>query len=167
MTAEGTTGHDTVVELLDRSLGGYWTAYAQHHAHHLLLESWGVRGLAAEYGARIADEPVTITALTNRVLDLESTPVLALGSPTVAADLRSLLVADMELQRTAPAALNAALEVASAAHDATTRILLEGILAAEEVHLSWLRTELELLDRLGEQLYTAARISTTGTTPAA
>jgi bacterioferritin len=37
--------------------------------------------------------------------------------------------------------------------------LIEGILADEELHLSWLQTEIDLYDRLGEALYVATRLN--------
>jgi bacterioferritin len=65
---------------------------------------------------------------------------------------------DLELQQIARPGLNAAAEAAAGAHDATTRILLEGVLADEEEHLSWLETELALLEKLGDQLYLSNRL---------
>jgi bacterioferritin (cytochrome b1) len=38
--------------------------------------------------------------------------------------------------------------------------LIEGILADEEQHLTFLRTEVDLYERLGEALYTANRLGT-------
>ena len=39
--------------------------------------------------------------------------------------------------------------------DATSANLLEVILADEEQHINYLQTQMELMDRLGEQLYLA------------
>lgn len=54
--------------------------------------------------------------------------------------------------------INQWVEVATAEHDATTRILIEGILADEEEHLYWLEQELNLLEKLGEPLYLSKRM---------
>lgn len=64
----------------------------------------------------------------------------------------------MAAQRNVRPALNTIAESAATAHDATTRNLLEAILADEEQHLVWLETELALLEKLGEPLYTASRL---------
>ena len=40
--------------------------------------------------------------------------------------------------------------------DATSANLLEKILADEEEHIDYLETQLELMDKLGEQLYLGA-----------
>ena len=71
----------------------------------------------------------------------------------------------LEIQRLARPGLNAAAEGASADHDATTRILIEGILADEEKHLAWLEGERAILDRIGEQLYFASRLGDSAATP--
>ena len=145
--------------LLNRIIGTTWTAYAQHTAHVALLESWGIKGLADAMRAHILDEPDTVTVTLNRLLDIDGKPDFELAAVNIGHDLRAVLTNDLERQRLAPALLNQAAEAAGAAHDATTRRLVETILADEEAHLDWLRTELELLDRLGDALYTAHRLT--------
>lgn len=54
--------------------------------------------------------------------------------------------------------LNAIVEMFQAEHDATSRVLVENILKDEEEHLAWLDAEMSLLERLGDQLYLAARL---------
>ena len=100
-----------------------------------------------------------------RLLDIGGTPEFTLGTPNIGASIIDALDKDLEIQRQAPAGLNAAAEAASADHDATTRVLLEGILADEERHLAWLEAERALLDRIGEPLYFASRMNTPGETP--
>ena len=148
----------STIDMLNGLLGVYYTALAQHQTHVALLDSWGLVGLARGMEARIADEPVTIGELMQRLLDLGGTPNFAPTKPNIGASVGDVLDKDLEIQRLAPGGLNAAAEAASAAHDATTRVLLEGILADEEKHLAWLQSERDLLHRLGETLYYANRL---------
>lgn len=160
---------DPVVEQINVLIGVYWTGMAQHHTHAALVEAWGLQGLAAQMRAHIADEPGTIAQLTNRLLDLGGVPAFELSRPDIGATVAEVLDKDLSVQRLARPALNAAAEVAAAAHDATTRNLFEQILADEELHLAWLETERDLLERLGEPLYTAQRLegaSTSSVPPA-
>ena len=77
--------------------------------------------------------------------------------------VREVLDNDMALQRHTRPMLNAAAEAAAAAHDATSRNLIEQILADEEQHLSWLETEIDLCARLGDALYFASRLQPVAT----
>jgi bacterioferritin len=107
---------------------------------------------------RTADEPVTIRSLLGRLVDLDGTPAFTIEVPFIGETVREILDNDMGLQRNTRPLLNAAAEVAAAAHDATTRNLIEQILADEEQHLSWLDTEIDLYETLGESLYCASRL---------
>jgi bacterioferritin len=156
-----------VVDLLNNLLGVYWTSYAQHQTHVALIDSWGIAGLARGMQAHIDDEPETINLVLKRLLDLGGRPAFTLSETKVGTSLREVLDHDLELQRAARPGLNAAAEAAAGAHDATTRILLEGVLADEEEHLSWLETEVALLERLGEQLYLSNRLSEPASGPSA
>jgi bacterioferritin len=155
----------STVDMLNGLLGVYYTALAQHQSHVALLDSWGLAGLARSMEARIADEPITIAAVMQRLLDLGGMPNFTLGTPNIGSSVGEVLDKDLEIQRLARPGLNAAAEAASADHDATTRVVLEGILADEEKHLAWLEAERVLLDRLGEPLYFANRMGTPSSTP--
>ena len=93
-------------------------------------------------------------------MDLDGTPAFTIEVPSIGETVREILENDMGLQRNTRPLLNAAAEVAGAAHDATTRNLIEQILADEEQHLSWLDTEIDLYETLGESLYCASRLQT-------
>ena len=149
-----------VTNLLNELLGIYWTGSAQHQSHVALVQSWGLNGLATPMAARIADEPLTIASLLSRIVDLGGVPEFTMAKPHIGTTVREVLDNDMAGQRRARPGLNAAAESAAGAHDATTRILIEGILADEELHLAWLQTEIDLYDRLGEPLYVANRLNT-------
>ena len=149
---------NTVPAILNGLLGATWRAYAQHQTHVALIEAWGLKGLASQMRVRTADEPVTIHALLNRLGDLDGAPAFTIDTPTIGTTVREVLDNDMALQRYTRPMLNAAAEAAAAAHDATSRNLIEQILADEEQHLTWLETEIELCAKLGDALYIASRL---------
>jgi bacterioferritin len=148
-----------VLAILNGLLGATWRAYAQHETHVALIEAWGLKGLASQMRVRTADEPVTIHALLDRLGDLDGAPAFTIDAPTIGATVREVLDNDRALQRHTRPLLNAAAtEAAAAAHDATSRNLIEQILADEKRHLSWLETEIELCAKLGGALYIASRL---------
>jgi bacterioferritin len=158
MSAKIGVADNTVVTILNGLLGSIWRACAQHQTHIALIEAKGLHGLADAMRLHMADEPVTIRALLNRLVDLDGTPVFTIEAPVIGATVREILDKDMLLQRNTRPKLNAAAEAAGAVHDATTRNLIEQILADEERHLSWLDTEIALHETLGESLYSASRL---------
>lgn len=149
-----------VIDKLNELIGAYWTGTAQHLAHVEQVRAWGLTGLATQMELHVADEPVTIRTLSARLLDLGGTFQVTLGTPNIGATLGDVLRNDLNVQLTARPALNAAAEFAAAHHDATTRILLEQVLADEEAHLNWLQTEVDLYEHLGEPLYMSKRMDT-------
>lgn len=44
-------------------------------------------------------------------------------------------------------------------HDTTSATLLERIVASEETHIDYLESQLELMDKLGEELHAAQCVS--------
>lgn len=148
----------TVINKLNELLAVYQMANIQHQTHAALFRAWGYEKLADITVEHITDEPETITALQNRILDLGGDIRYTLPQPTFGTDIHSAFQADLALQMNARTKLNAIVEMFQAEHDATSRVLVENILKDEEEHLAWLDAEMSLLERLGDQLYLAARL---------
>lgn len=144
--------------LLNDLLAVYWKAFIQHKSHIAVIESEGASLLASDMTAKIADEPETLENLQNRLLDLGGVINFALSQPNIGTNLREALQNDYELQKNARTALNELVRQVSELNDATTRNLIEEILADEEEHLAWLEQELNLLEKLGEPLYLSKRM---------
>jgi bacterioferritin len=89
---------------------------------------------------------------------LAACPASRWGTPRIGKTLSEVLHNDLDAQANVRPQLNAAAERVEAAHDATTRNLIERILDDEEQHLDGLRTEVELYEKLGEPLYMANRL---------
>lgn len=144
--------------LLNDLLAVYWKAFIQHKSHVAVIESEGASLLASEMTAKIADEPETLENLQNRLLDLGGVINFTLSQPNIGTNLREALQNDYELQKNARTALNELVRQVAELNDATTRNLIEEILADEEEHLAWLEQELNLLEKLGEPLYLSKRM---------
>ena len=147
-----------IFTILNGLLSGFWKAYVQHQTHVAVIEALGLHGLADAMQVRTADEPIAIRGLLSRLVDLGGRPAFTIEATAIGTNAREVLDNDLELQRHVRPKLNAAAEAAGAVHDATTRNLIEQILADEEKHLSWLETEIVLYETLGESLYCASRL---------
>ena len=98
--------------------------------------------------------------------DLGGRPAFTLGETKIGTSVREVLELDLELQELARPGLNAAAEATAGAHNTTSHVLFEGMLGEEE-RLSWLETELGLLDKLGDQLYLSNRLGGAASNPSA
>lgn len=143
--------------VLNRLISAFWQGTVQHQTHLAVIKALGLSSLATQMQAHIADEPATLQQLTDRLLDLDGRPSFTLAVPQLGSTLQEVLHLDLATQLEARPVLNAAAEAVAAAHDAVTRRLIEDILADEEAHLYWLKSELSLLERMGEQAYIAGR----------
>jgi len=158
MSTMSTSSPSAVHRALNQLISDFWRGSIQHQAHVAVLRALGVTALATDMSTRIADEPMTLVKLTDRLLDLEGQLDLEVGKPAIGHTLREVLTQDLALQQQARPRLNEAAELMAAEHDALTRRLIEDILLDEEAHLAWLKNEVSLLDRLGEATYLASRI---------
>ncbi|HAS22219.1 MAG TPA: bacterioferritin, partial [Idiomarina loihiensis] len=73
---------------------------------------------------------------------------------TIGSDVREMLENDLQLEHNNAKTLREVIEYCEEVDDYVTREMLVGILKdTEEDHAYWLQIQLNLMDRLGEQLY--------------
>jgi bacterioferritin len=140
---------------LNDLINQFWAGLIQHRSHVAILQSLGYLKLSAAMQERISDEPETIAALQKRLLDLNGGLDFQSVTPTLGSDARSILALDLKVQELGLPILNAAARLAGDQSDTTTRRMIEDILVDEEEHLNWLKDEVALLERLGDQLFLA------------
>ncbi|WP_215782214.1 bacterioferritin [Paludibacterium sp. B53371] len=148
-----------VPALLNQLIGAFWGASVQHQTHLAQISALGLTSLSIQMQGHISDEPLTLKALTDRLLDIGGSPDFTVTQPRIGQTLREILQADLQIQEAGLPVLNQAIETLAKLGDATTRRLIEDVLAGEEAHLSWLRNEMSLLDRMGEALYLSVRVN--------
>ncbi len=156
-------GDPKVISLLNEILVNELTAVSQylHHAH--LLEDWGLDTLAAHEDDESLEERVHAKRLARRVLFLGGTPEFGrLNALRVGNSIESILRNDLAMEMDAVAELKEAMNYCQSVHDFASQDLLKEILIDEENHVESLETQLDLLQRMGEQNYVAAHYSGVG-----
>lgn len=148
-------GPNSIHTTLNTLINQFWAGLIQHRSHVALLQAQGYAKLAAAMQQRIADEPDTIAALQKRLLDLDGTLAFAAVTPQIGESVRSILAHDLAVQEAGLPELAQAARLAADLADTVTRRMIEDILLDEEEHRNWLKDEIALLDRLGDQLYLA------------
>jgi bacterioferritin len=149
-------GDAEIIALLNEQLTSELTAINQYFLHAKMQQNWGYTKLAALTRHESIDEMKHAEIITDRILFLEGLPnyqrlfSLRIGQ-TVEEQLRSDLAIELEVVER----LRPGITMCRAKGDHTTATLLEEILADEEKHIDYIETNLDLIPRLGEQLYLA------------
>ena len=149
-----------VIQHLNAVLKNELTAINQYFLHSKMQENWGFTELATHTRKEAFEEMNHAEAITDRILLLDGLPnYQRLFSLRVGQTLREQFEADLVIEYEVMARLKPGVVMCREKEDATSASLLEGILADEEGHIDYLETQLELMDKLGEQLYSAQCVS--------
>jgi bacterioferritin len=147
-------GHPEIIELLNEVLTAELTAVNQYFGHAKMQGNWGYDRLADHSRAESIDVMRHADELIERILYLDGTPNLQrLGSVRLGEDPVEQLRLDLEVEREAVERFNRGIARCVELGDNGTRELLADMLTSEEDHVDWLETQLDLVDKLGEQLY--------------
>ena len=145
-----------ILEYLNRVLKNEITAINQYFLHAKMQQNWGLTKLAAYTRDESLDEMKHAEKITDRILFLEGLPnYQRLGTLRIGQTVREQLESDLAIELAVVERLRPGIMMCREKGDATTANLFEEILADEEHHIDYIETNLELIDRLGEQLYLA------------
>ena len=147
-------GDSKVIEFLNRALRNELTAINQYFLHSRIFKDWGLTALGDYEFQESVDEMKHADQLIERILFLEGLPNMQdIGKLRIGEDVPEMLRCDLDLELDALPDLQAAISYCEAHKDFVSRDLFDEILKSEEGHVDWLETQLELLDKLGEQNY--------------
>lgn len=153
-------GDPEVLKLLNEQLTSELTAINQYFLHSKMQDNWGFTELAAQTRKESFEEMVHAEELTDRILLLDGLPnYQRLFSLRVGQTLREQFEADLAIEYEVVERLKPGVIMCREKGDATSANLLEKILADEEHHIDYLETQLELMGRLGDELYSAQCVS--------
>ena len=149
-------GDPEVIEFLNEQLTGELTAINQYFLHAKMQDNFGWYKLAKYTRRESFDEMKHAEVLTDRILFLEGLPnYQRLFSLRVGQTVREQFAADLAIELEVVDRLRPGVALCRDKGDITTANILEKILADEESHIDYLETQLELIEKLGEQLYLA------------
>jgi bacterioferritin len=149
-------GDQEIITLLNEQLTSELTAVNQYFLHSKMQQNWGLTKLAEYTRSESFDEMRHAEKITDRILFLEGLPnYQRLFSLRIGQNVREMLQSDLAIELEVVERLRPGIPMCREKGDITTANLFEEILADEEEHIDYLETNLELIDRLGEQLYLA------------
>lgn len=148
--------NDATLKNLNTALQMELSAAHQYQLHAHVLSDWGLEGLAAQMREEMAEETVHSDRFLERILFLKGDPQVEFQKKPRRADtLVAMFKADMADEEEAIAFYTKAAGQAGEVGDIGSRKLFEDIVLEEEGHKAWLELQLDLIDRLGEAVYSA------------
>ncbi len=152
-------GDATVIEFLNKALRHELTAVNQYWLHYRLLENWGYRDLAKHWRKESIEEMRHADDLVERIIFLDGFPNMQVLDPLhIGQTVQEILDADLKAEYSARALYEEAATHCHAVKDYVTRDLFEGLMKDEESHIDFLETQIDLVKRIGVELYSQRHI---------
>ncbi len=147
-------GDPKTIEYLNEGLKAELAAINQYYLHSKIFENWGLSKLAKKEYDESIDEMRHADTFIERILFLEGKPNLQDPMKLIIGKtVKECLKGDLQLEQRARSYCIEASDYCDEVKDYGSRELFELILKAEEEHIDWLETQLDLIERIGEQNY--------------
>ena len=130
------------------------TAINQYFLHSRMLRHWGMTKLGVFEYTESIDEMKHADRLIERILFLDGLPNLQdLDKLLIGESVQEVLECDLRLEQKALTALREGIVHCESVRDFVTRDLFSEILKAEEDHVDFIETQLELIPKIGIENY--------------
>ena len=147
-------GNPTVIDYLNKALRHELTAVNQYWLHYRLLDNWGYKVLAKQWRKESIEEMQHADKLIERIIFLDGNPNMqTLDSLRIGQTVKEVLDRDLKAETDARALYQEAATHCHSVEDYVTRSLFEQLMHDEEHHIDFLETQLDLVARLGLELY--------------
>jgi len=152
-------GNAQVIQYLNKALFNELTSINQYFLHAKMLQNWGLDELAQVMRKQSIKDMKQADALAERILFLEGLPNFqALGKLRIGENPVEILTCDLALEQDVASVLREGAACAENAGDYVSRDLLVTFLDAEEEHIDWLETQLELIEKISEPNYLLTKL---------
>ena len=152
-------GDKKVIEQLNEALYLELGAVNQYWLHYRLLDDWGFTLLAKKERAESIEEMQHADKFTQRIIFLEGLPNMQTLDPIrIGQNVKEVLEADLKAEYEARALYQEAAAYCNSVKDFPSKDLFEELMTDEEGHIDFLETQLDLVEKLGVQLYSQHHI---------
>ncbi len=147
-------GDPQVIHWLQMQLKNELTAINQYFVHYRMFKHWGLDKMAKKEYDESIGEMKHADRLMDRIFMLDGLPNLQdLGKLLIGENLPEALGCDLKLEQASQLTIKDGMAHCETVRDYVSRDLLQGILDDTEEHIDFLETQLELINKVGEQNY--------------
>ncbi|WP_438275257.1 bacterioferritin [Nitrobacter sp.] len=152
-------GEPKVVDYLNKALRHELTAINQYWLHYRLLDNWGIKDLAKKWRAESIEEMEHADKLIDRIIFLDGFPNLQVLDPLhIGQNVGEVMDCDLKAEYSARALYEEAATHCHSVKDYVTRDLFESLMKDEESHIDFLETQIDLIKKIGVELYSQKHI---------
>ncbi|MGE0749083.1 MAG: bacterioferritin [Variibacter sp.] len=152
-------GDPRVIEYLNRGLRSELTAVNQYWIHYRMLDNWGFGDLAKKWRAESIEEMQHADKFTVRIIFLEGFPNMQVLDPLhIGQNVKEVLECDLQAELGARTLYQEAATHCRSVGDYVSKDLFEELMKDEEGHIDFLETQLDLVAKLGLELYSQHHI---------
>ncbi len=147
-------GSQQVIDALNAGLTIELTAINQYFVQAKMCRNWGLNKLADKHYAESIGEMKHAEKLIDRIIFLEGVPEIARYDVIrVGTTVPEQFEYDLALETKGVLAYRDAVKVCEGEKDAGSRDLLTTILVESEEHVDWLESQLDLIKKIGIEIY--------------
>ncbi len=152
-------GDPKVIEYLNKGLRSELTAINQYWLHYRILDNWGLKDLAKKWKAESIEEMHHADKFTHRILFLDGFPNMQVLDPLrIGQSVKEIMEADLAAEVDARSLYQEAATYCHSIKDYVSRDLFEELMKDEEHHIDFLEEQLDLIAKLGVELYSQHHI---------
>src|SRR4026209_1721812 len=156
-------GDAKVVEFLNKALRHELTAVNQYWLHYRLLDNWGYQDPGKQGRKEATEEQEHAAKLVERIIFLDGFPNMQVLDPLhIGQNVKEVLDCDVAAEMSARALYQEAATHCHGVRDYVTRDLFEKLMSDEEHHIDFLETQIDLVAKLGVELYAQHHIGEMG-----
>jgi bacterioferritin len=152
-------GDPKVIDYLNKGLRHELTAINQYWLHYRLLANWGLNDMAKVWRKESIEEMQHADRITDRIIFLEGFPNMQVLDPLrIGQNVKEIIECDLAAEHSARNLYQEAATHCHSVKDYVSRDLFEGLMKDEEHHIDFLETQLDLIKRIGLELYTQKHV---------
>lgn len=152
-------GSQRVIDALNAGLTIELTAINQYFVQAKMCRNWGLNKLGKKHYEESIGEMKHAEKLIDRIIFLEGVPEIARYDVIrVGTTVPEQFQHDLALETKGVLAYRDAVKVCEEEKDAGSRDLLTSILVESEEHVDWLESQLDLISKMGLEIYLGHQI---------